>query len=215
MRLLPFLLVSALTIAACTSSDAPETLDSADVAESATTTSAPPSSAPSSTVKSDLPDESGDTTRTTPTTDSVPSSTTVGPTTTTSTPSTSAAPESTTAGIDAWSGTFLWTEFAAGDPGSDATIVHELILTGQAADGSLTGTLAEYGFQTNVALDVAAYPGENGITVFAVSSAPPIYNADDRLFALSGDPDAPITSLGAVQPYLTESVPESGTYFTR
>jgi len=52
--------------------------------------------------------------------------------------------------IEEWLGTYEWVEFAEGDPGSNQTIVHELILDGLADDGSLTGVLTESGFQTNV-----------------------------------------------------------------
>lgn len=123
-------------------------------------------------------------------------------------------PEPAPAGIEAWLGTYEWVEFAEGDPGSNQTIVHELILSDQAADGSLTGTFTEMGFQTNVSLTVDAVPGENGITIFASSDGPPFYATDQRLFALSGDPAAPTTSLGAVQPFLADTAPQSGTYFS-
>jgi len=152
-----------------------------------------------------------DTTASTPTSTTASSTSATAPSTTSSTTTAVERP----AGIDAWLGTFEWTEFAEGDPGSNQTIVHELILTSQSADGSLAGTFTQTGFQTNISLEVAAYPGETGVTIFATTDGPPLYTADQRLFALSGDPNAPTTSLGAVQPFLAASAPQTGSYFTR
>lgn len=119
------------------------------------------------------------------------------------------------AGIESWLGTYQWVEFAKGGPGSDQTIVHELKLTTPDTDGNLRGTFTEIGFQTDVSLDVVAQRGETGITVFAATDGPPFYSADQRLFALTGDPTAPTTDLGAVQALLGDPVPRSGVYFAR
>lgn len=225
--------VVALTVAACGGDGSTDTAEASSTAE-VTTEQTADTAAQDSTSTSATGSESSTTAgrsiaeRATPqgsdTSSKTEPSQTTSSTSTTATTSTTAAPTATTsttlpvegsADIESWLGTFQWAEFAAGDPGSNQTVVHELVLTGQADDGSLIGTFTQQGFQTDISLDVAAYPGETGITVFATTAGPPLYAADERLFALSGDPDAPMTTLGAVQAFLAQEVPQTGTYFTR
>ncbi len=217
-------MIVALVLAACGGGDAAQGPQASSASSASNVTTSEPSAGnepknsadePSTTAVRSIAEHTNppdtDTTTSTPTSTTTSSTSATTPSTTSST--TTAAER--TAGIDAWLGTFEWTEFAEGDPGSNQTIVHELILTSQSADGSLTGTFTQSGFQTNISLEVAAYPGETGVTIFATTDGPPLYTADQRLFALSGDPNAPTTSLGAVQPFLAASGPQTGSYFTR
>lgn len=146
-----------------------------------------------------------------------------GTTTTTGITSSTAAPESpattevrAAADASAWLGTYVWSEFVEGDPGSDQTLVHALTLDAISDDGSsIDGTLTQEGFQTYAVMDIRALGDDELIVVEFVAlgdgSAP--YTAGEILFRLEGEPGRPTTTVEALVTLVPD--PDPGVLFER
>lgn len=117
----------------------------------------------------------------------------------------------TTVSTAQWGGEFSWVEFVEGDPGSDQTLGHTLTLD---PDGEeLSGRFVQLGFQTFVEADVVARSNaDGGIDVVVVNAEPARYEPGELLFSLSGDPAAPLTTIGSMITLRIDLDP-TGTYF--
>lgn len=114
--------------------------------------------------------------------------------------------------LAAWAGVYVWDEFVEGDPGSDQTLIHELVLE-EEADG-LAGRLLQYGFQTDTEFTVVGRAIEGGIAVDIVSvdhGLTPLA-AGDTAFSLTGDPAGPLTTLIDLAPLVVDRA-GTGAYF--
>ena len=146
-------------------------------------------------------------------------STTTGPTATTQTGAETDAEGraeiTTDADLAAWAGRYVWEEAVEGNPGSAQVLVHELVLDVGADEGEpLSGALTQNGFQTATELTVTTEAVANGIAVLVVSVDAGLTSMEpgDLVVTLTGDPTAPITTIGALIPLVVDR-PDSGRYF--
>lgn len=144
-------------------------------------------------------------------------------TTTTLTPpaSTTTTPASTTTSLietafdtSGWAGTYIWSEFVDGDPGSDQTLVHRLELTDVSDDGmAIEGTLSQEGFQTYAVMEVIGAAGDGFVLIefVALSEGAAPYREGEVLFGLDGNPQRPETTIVGLATLLPDPAP--GTLF--
>ncbi|MDH3248992.1 MAG: DUF5991 domain-containing protein [Acidimicrobiia bacterium] len=138
------------------------------------------------------------------------------------TPATTAPESPTTTDVrqaadpSAWLGTYVWSEFVEGDPGSDQTLVHVLSLDGLSEDGStIDGTLTQEGFQTYAVMDIRAIGDDQLIVVefVALGEGSAAYSAGEVLFRLEGEPGRPTTTIESLVTLVPD--PDPGVLFER
>lgn len=140
--------------------------------------------------------------------------TTISPTTTTTDSPSSTDVMDAPVDAEQWAGTYIWTEFFEGDPGSDQTLVHRLELTDVSDDGtSIGGTLTQEGFQTFAIMDVLGVAGDGFILVefSSVTEGSASYVAGEVLFRLDGNPQRPETTIAGLVTLAPD--PPTGTLF--
>ncbi len=129
----------------------------------------------------------------------------------TATPQPTAAPEATPSptveeatatpvDISAWAGAYEWTEFVAGDPGSNQTLGHWLYLEGPEGATALTGTLTQLGWQTDTSLSVRATGVGDvvEVTVVSIERGGTGTQTGDVVFRFTGDPRSPTTTVATL-----------------
>jgi hypothetical protein len=133
---------------------------------------------------------------------------------TTSSESTTTSLIETAFDLSGWAGSYIWSEFVEGDPGSDQTLIHRLELSDVSEDGAtIAGTLVQEGFQTFAEMEVRGVAGDGFILVefVALSEGSAPYTDGDVLFRLGGNPARPETTVEGLVTLLPD--PRPGTLF--